>query len=35
MKGVYSYKGGVTNYYLSRKFDLKYKDMDLLMVPRF
>jgi alanine dehydrogenase len=35
MKGVYSYKGGVSNYYLSRKLDLKYKDMDLLIVPRY
>lgn len=35
MRGVYSYKGGLTNYYLSRKLNLKFKDMDLLMVPRY
>lgn len=35
MKGVYGYQGSVTNYYLSKKFKLKYKDLSLLMAARF
>jgi alanine dehydrogenase len=31
MKGVYCYKGGLTNEYVARKFGLKYKNIDLLM----
>ncbi|MFY0651071.1 MAG: alanine dehydrogenase [Cyclobacteriaceae bacterium] len=35
MKGVYAYKGCLTNYYLSKKLGLPFKDMDLLIVPRY
>lgn len=30
MKGVYSYKGSLTNEHIARKFNMKYKDMSLL-----
>ncbi len=32
--GVYAYKGRLTNNYLSRRYDLKYTDLDLLMTSR-
>jgi alanine dehydrogenase len=35
MHGVYSYKGNLTNMTLSKKFNIKYKDISLLMLPRF
>ena len=35
MKGVYAYKGSMTNLYLSRKYNLGYKDLNLLMAARF
>jgi len=35
MKGVYAYKGSLTNYYLSKKLGLKFKDLALLMAARF
>lgn len=35
MKGVYMYKGSLTNLYLARKFNLGYKDLSLLMAARF
>ena len=35
MKGVYAYKGFVTNYHLAEKFRMKYKDLNLLMAARF
>lgn len=35
MKGVYTYKGSVTNETLARKFGLKYKSIELLMAARF
>lgn len=35
MKGVYAYKGSLTNEYIARKFGLKYKDLTLLMAARF
>lgn len=35
MKGVYTYKGGLTNEFLARKFQLKYKNIELLMAARF
>ncbi|MEQ6122432.1 alanine dehydrogenase [Reichenbachiella sp. MALMAid0571] len=35
MKGVYAYKGSLTNYHLSKKLDLKFKDLTLLMAARF
>lgn len=34
MKGVYTYKGGLTNEYVARKFGLKYKNIELLMAAR-
>lgn len=35
MKGVYTYKGGLTNEFLARKYNLKYKNIDLLIAARF
>ncbi len=35
MKGVYTYRGSLTNVHLARKFNLKYKDLNLLMAARF
>lgn len=35
MKGVYTYKGGLTNEYVARKFGLKFKNIELLMAARF
>jgi alanine dehydrogenase len=35
MKGVYTYKGGLTNEYVARKYGLKYKSIELLMAARF
>jgi alanine dehydrogenase len=35
MKGVYTYKGGLTNEYVAGKFGLKYKNIELLMAARF
>lgn len=35
MKGVYAYKGNLTNSYIGKKFNLKYKDLNLLMAARF
>jgi alanine dehydrogenase len=35
MKGVYTFKGSLTNPHLARKFNLKYKDLNLLMAARF
>ena len=35
MKGVYTYKGGLTNEHVARKFGLKYKNIELLMAARF
>lgn len=35
MKGVYMYKGSLTNLYLARKFNMGYKDLSLLMAARF
>lgn len=34
MKGVYTYKGGLTNEFVARKFGLKYKNIELLMAAR-
>lgn len=34
MKGVYTYKGGLTNESLARKFGLKHKNIELLMAAR-
>lgn len=35
MKGVYTYKGNLTNSYIAKKFNLKHKDLNLLMAARF
>ena len=35
MKGVYSYKGCITNKYIANKFNMKFKDLDLIMATRF
>lgn len=35
MKGVYTYSGGLTNESLSRKFGIKYKNIELLVAARF
>ncbi len=34
-KGVYAYKGKLTNQYLSQRFDYKYTDLELLMATGF
>jgi alanine dehydrogenase len=35
MKGVYTYKGGLTKEHVAKKFGLKYKNIDLLIAARF
>lgn len=35
MKGVYTYKGNLTNPYIAKKFDMKYKDLRLILAARF
>jgi alanine dehydrogenase len=35
MKGVYAYKGNLTNPNLARKFNMSYKDLELLIAARF
>lgn len=35
MKGVYTYKGGLTNESVARKFGLKHKNIELLLAARF
>jgi alanine dehydrogenase len=35
MKGIYTYKGNLTNPYIAKKFNLKYKDMSLILAARF
>jgi alanine dehydrogenase len=35
MKGVYTYKGGLTNEHVARKFGLKHKNIELLLAARF
>jgi alanine dehydrogenase len=34
MKGVYTYKGSLTNAALAKRFDMKYKDMKLFLISR-
>ncbi|MEP0366955.1 MAG: alanine dehydrogenase [Cyclobacteriaceae bacterium] len=34
MKGVYTYRGSVTNIHLAKKFNLGYKDLNLLIAAR-
>lgn len=35
MKGVYTYRGSLTNAAIGRKFGMKFKDLNLLMAARF
>ena len=35
LKGVYTYKGNVTNPHIARKFNLKHRDLNLLIAARF
>ncbi|HEX8546247.1 MAG TPA: alanine dehydrogenase [Cytophagaceae bacterium] len=35
MRGIYSYKGNLSNQYIAKKFNLKYKDLNLLLAARF
>lgn len=35
MKGVYCYKGNLTNAYIGRKLGIKFKDLNLLLAARF
>jgi alanine dehydrogenase len=35
MKGVYTYSGGLTNESLARKFNMKHKNIELLIAARF
>jgi len=35
MKGVVCYKGSVTNLHLAKRFNLKYKDLGLILSARF
>ncbi len=32
--GIYMFKGALTNFYLSEKFDIKYTDLNLLIASR-
>jgi alanine dehydrogenase len=32
--GIYMYKGYLTNFYLSQRFDLKFTDLNLLIASR-
>jgi alanine dehydrogenase len=35
MKGVYTYKGNLTNESVARKFGMKFKNIELLLAARF
>ncbi len=35
MKGVYAYKGSLTNKHIASKFNMEHKDLNLLMAARF
>lgn len=35
MRGVYSYKGNLTNSHLARKFNMRFNDLELLIATRF
>lgn len=35
MKGVYCHKGTLTNAYIAKKFNMRYKDLELLLAARF
>jgi alanine dehydrogenase len=32
--GIYLFKGSLTNFYLSQRFDLKYTDLNLLIASQ-
>jgi alanine dehydrogenase len=34
MKGIFTYRGLITNHHIAQKFDLKYRDLSLLMAAR-
>ncbi len=34
MKGVYTHRGSITNYHLAQKFNLRYRDLGLLLAAR-
>jgi alanine dehydrogenase len=33
-EGIYLFKGALTDFYISQKFDLKYTDLNLLIASR-
>lgn len=35
MKGIYAHRGGLTNVHLARKYNLPFKDLNLLIAARF
>ncbi|QCK14412.1 alanine dehydrogenase [Mangrovivirga cuniculi] len=35
MKGVYAYRGSLTNKHLAQRFNLRYRDLELLITARF
>jgi alanine dehydrogenase len=35
MKGIYAYNGHLTNEHISNKFKIPYKNLNLLIAPRF
>lgn len=35
LNGVYTYRGSITNIHIARKFNLSFKDLNLLMAARF
>lgn len=35
MKGVYAHKGSLTNLYIARKFNMRFKDLQLLLAARY
>ncbi len=35
MKGIYSHRGGLTNVHLARKYNMPFKDLNLLIAARF
>ncbi len=35
LRGIYTYKGSLTNRYIANKLSMKYKDLELLMAARF
>jgi alanine dehydrogenase len=35
MKGIYCHKGTLTNTYIAQKYDMRFKDLSLLLAARF